>query len=237
MRRLGALLLIAAASAAVAGCSGQDAREAQDLLAQSQAAFASVRSATFTARLTLTGGPQELSLTMTGGGYEQGRHKGDFYVVLTAENLPFHEIVVAQRSGRASMRVDGSSLGEFPLPAQEEDPVQLVDFAQYVKDVRVEHGKLIDDQQMTKLTGVVDTKGLVEGTLGSLGGIATAGGGGFDLSEAFGDTRVVLYLSEETHLPMRGLVDIPMKIAGERIELHMAFAYTSFNEKVEFPRG
>jgi hypothetical protein len=231
------LLLLAATATVAAGCSGRDAREAQDLLTQSQAAFANVRSATFTAQLSVTGGPEALELQMAGGGYEKGKHAGDFYVLVTASNLPFHEVVVVQRSGHASMRVDGASLGEFPLPPRQDDPVDLVDFAQYVKDVRVEKGKLIDGETMTKLTGVIDTKGLVEGSLGSLGGIATAGGSGFDFSDAFGDTRVVLYLSETTQLPMRGLVDIPMKVAGEKILLRMDFAYTSFNEKVEFPRS
>ena len=55
------------------------------------------------------------------------------------------------------------------------------------------------------------------------------------MSEAFGDTNVVLYVSDVTHLPMRGLVDIPIEAAGEKAELHMDFAYTSINKPVVFP--
>jgi hypothetical protein len=58
MRRGLALLLVTAVAAAATGCSGADAQEAQTLLAESNAALAQVRSATFTARLTMTGGPR-----------------------------------------------------------------------------------------------------------------------------------------------------------------------------------
>jgi hypothetical protein len=234
MRRLLALFLLTATAAVAAGCSGADANEAQALLVQSNAAFAEVRSATFTARMSLTGGPQELSMTMSGGGYAHGRRAGDFYVLATSDNLGFRDLVLINRSGRVSMSVDGHSIGEVPLPnTTANNPLRLVDFSQYVKDVEVEHGKLIDGEPMTKLTGVIDTAGLAKGPLGDVTG---AGGNGLDLSKSLGDTRVVLYLSEATHLPMRGLVDVPIDVAGQKIAMHLDFAYTSYDQKVEFPR-
>ena len=233
MRRLLALLLTATAAVA-AGCSGADAKEAQALLVQSNAAFAEVRSATFTARMSLTGGPQALSMTMSGGGYAHGRRAGDFYVLATSDSLGFRDLVLVNRSGRVSMSVDGNSIGEVPLSnTTANNPLRLVDFSQYVKDVEVEHGKLIDGEPMTKLTGVIDTAGLAKGPLGDVTG---AGGNGLDLSKALGDTRVVFYLSEATHLPMRGLVDVPIDVAGQKIAMHLDFAYTSYDQKVEFPR-
>jgi hypothetical protein len=72
-------------------------------------------------------------------------------------------------------------------------------------------------------------------TKGALAGITGAGDSGIDFSKALGDTRVVLYLSESTHLPMRGLVDVPIEVAGERIEMHLDFAYTSYDTKIDFP--
>jgi hypothetical protein len=233
--RLLAVLLLTAAAAAAAGCSGADAKEAQALLVQSNAAFAEVRSATFTARMSLTGGPQELSMTMSGGGYAHGRRAGDFYVLATSDNLGFRDLVLVNRSGRVSMSLDGHSIGDVPIPnTTAGNPLQLVDFSQYVKDVGVEHGKLIDGESMTKLTGVIDTAGLAKGALADITG---AGGNGLDLSKSLGDTRIVLYLSEATHLPMRGLVDVPMDVAGQKIAMHLDFAYTSYDQKVEFPRG
>jgi hypothetical protein len=172
-------------------------------------------------------------MTMSGGGYEHGRRAGDFYVLATADNFPFRDLVLVSRSGRVSMSVDGNSVGEAPLPDTSADShLQLVDLSQYVKDVHVEHGKVIDGESMTKLTGVIDTAGLAKGALAELTG---AGGDGLGFSKSLGDTRIVLYLSEATHLPMRGLVDVPMEVAGQKIAMHLDFAYTSYNERVEFP--
>jgi hypothetical protein len=234
MRRILAFLLLTAVAAVAPGCSGADAEEAQALLVQSNAAFAEVRSARFTARMSLTGGAQELSMTMSGGGYAHGKRAGDFYVLATSDSLGFGDLVLVSRSGRVSMSVDGHPVGEVPLPnTTAENALKLMDFSQYVKDVDVEHGKLIGGEPMMKLTGVIDTAGLAKGALADVTG---AGGDGLDLSRSLGDTRIVLYLSEATHLPMRGLVDVPMEVAGEKIAMHLDFAYTSYDQKVEFPR-
>jgi len=173
-------------------------------------------------------------MTLSGGGYAHGRRAGDFYMLATSDSLGFHDLVLVNRSGRVSMSVDGHPVGEVPLPnTTAKNPIQLVDFSQYVKDVGVEHGKLIDGQLMTKLTGVIDTAGLAKGALADVTG---AGGDGLDLSKSLGDTRIALYLSEATHLPMRGLVDVPMDVAGQKIAMHLDFAYTSYDQRVEFPR-
>jgi hypothetical protein len=227
-----ALLLVTAVAVAATGCPGADAQEAQTLLAESNAALVQVRSATFTARLTMTGGPQEFDMTMTGGGYSKGRHAGDFYIVATSDTLPFRELTAVTRSGRMSMTVDGATLGGLPVPPQETNPIELVDLQEYVKDVTVEQGKLIDGESTAKIAGIIDTATL---TKGALAGITGAGDSGIDFSKALGDTRVVLYLSESTHLPMRGLVDVPIEVAGEKIEMHLDFAYTSYDTKIDFP--
>jgi hypothetical protein len=232
MRHGLALLLVTAVAAVTAGCSGADAQEAQLLLDQSDAAFAQVRSATFTVRLRMTGGPQEFDMTISGGGYAKGRRAGEFFVIATSETLPFRELTAVSRSGRVSMTVDGTSLGDVPVPQHDDNPIQLVDLSQYVKDVEVEHAKLIDGQPMVKISGVIDTAGFAKGALADVTG---AGGSGIDLSKALGDTRVVLYISESTHLPMRGLVDVPIEVAGEKIELHLDFAYTSYDTRIDFP--
>jgi hypothetical protein len=83
---------------------------------------------------------------------------------------------------------------------------------------------------MAKVSGTIDTAGLAQGLLGDV-----AGGSGLDLSDSLGDTRVVLYLSEATHLPMRCLIDMGLHVAGEKVEMHLDFAYTSYDKRVEFP--
>jgi hypothetical protein len=235
MRRMVALLLLTACAAVAAGCSGQDAQEAQQLLAQSQAASAKVRSATFTLRFSLSGGPQEFSMTMRGGGYMRGKHAGDMYATVTSASLGFPQFVIVQRNGLLTGAVDGQRLPSMPAPGGESSPLDLLELGRYVEDVSVEHGKLIDGQPMTKLAGVVDTAGLVKEALSPLGGMTALGGSDLDFSEMLGDMRVVLYISDATHLPMRGLVDIPMKAEGEELDMHIDFAYTSVNEGVDFP--
>ena len=162
MRRVLALLCLATLAAVSSGCSGADATEAQELLARSDAAFAQVRSATFTAHLTMTGGPpQAIGITMTGGGYVRGKRAGDFYMVATADNLPFGELAVTSKSGRVSMTLDGSRIANVPAPSmQNENPLAVAEFSQYVKDVKVEHGKLIGGQAMAKISGTIATAAL-----------------------------------------------------------------------------
>lgn len=231
MRRALALVCLSALAVVALGCSGADATEAQALLAESDAAFAQVRSATFRAHLTMTGGPQDLSMTMTGGGYVRGKRAGDFHMVATAENLPFGELALTSKAGRVSVTLDGSPIASVPSPpAQDENPLAVAEFSQYVKDVQVEHGKLIDGRPMAKVSGTIDTAGLAQGLLGDV-----AGGSALDLSDSLGDTRVVLYLSEATHLPMRCLIDMGLHTAGEKVEMHLDFAYTSYDKRVEFP--
>jgi hypothetical protein len=238
MRRLTALLaLLLALVGAAAGCSGRDAEEARALLEQSNAAFAEVKSASFRMRMTFSGGPEELQLTdsvvtMTGGGYNRGKRAGDFYLLLTTADAPAAEVSVVSRSGRVSVTLNGSPMGSFPLPPASENPIQLVDFARYVKEVTVEHDKLIDGQSMAKLSGTIDTAGLADGMLSNLSGTGVPE---LDFSKALGDTHVTLYLSEATHLPMRGLADITLEVAGEKVRLELDFAYTSYNERVRFP--
>ena len=230
MRRAVALLCLTLVAAMASGCSGADATEAQALLTQSDTAFAQVKSTTFTARLTMTADSQEFGMTMRGGGYVNGKHAGDYYLVATADNLPFRELAVTKQSGRISMTVDGSPVANAPAQADDGNPLQVADLSQYVKDVKVEHGRVIDGQSMVKITGVIDTAGLAKGLLGDV-----ASGSGLDFSDALNDTRVVVYLSEATHLPERGLIDMSIELDGQTVEMHLDLAYTSYNERVEFP--
>jgi hypothetical protein len=130
------------------------------------------------------------------------------------------------------MTLDGSQIGNVPAPPQGDDqnPLKVAEYARYVKEVKVEHGKLIDGESMAKISGVIDMAGLTEGLLSNV-----TGGGGLDLSDTLGDTRVVLYISETTHLPLRGLIDVPLEVLGQKLELHLDYAYTAYNEPVEFP--
>jgi hypothetical protein len=235
MRRLLSLAL-AGLVFVTTGCSGRDAEEAQTLLAESEAAVAQVRSVSFTGKFWTEGGPQELSFTIAGGAYAKGKQAGDFYVVVRSkEEGLFEDMILVQRDGRMSASVGGSLLaGGLPSTSPERSP-GFLELEPYVKDVEVEHGRLVGGESATKITGVVDTAALVEGSLASIPELAGLSEGGFDMAGALGDTRAVIYISDATHLPLRALLDLPIDILGEEIVLHVDYAYTSFDEKLSFP--
>jgi hypothetical protein len=235
MRRVLALLSFAALAVASTGCSGEDAEEARALLTQSQAALADVRSATFTMKLSMEGAPQDFSFTISGGAYVKGKRAGDFYAVMGTDSGLFQDIVVMQQDGRVAASMDGRVVTDGLPPAQTQNPVGMMPLDPYVKDVKVEHDKLIGGEPATKITCVVDTKKLLDNSLGSLSQVNGFGEAGFDLGDMFGDTRAVFYLSDTTHLPLRALVDVPMDLLGEEVVMHVDFAYTSFDEKLRFP--
>lgn len=237
MRRL--LALLAVLSVVPAGCSGTDAQQAQTLLDQSSRALAEVKSLSFSMRMWTSGGPQDMTFVMRGGGYAKGKRAGEFYVTGSVEGLPgLGQFTMVARDGTLRMNM-GQGWIAVPVPegAAEagQSPVSGFDLAPYITDVRVEEGQLIAGEPASKITGVIDTGRLVDGALGRLGGLSEAGG--LDLSEAFGDTRAVLWVSEVTQLPLRGLIDFSVRAAGEEIELHMDFAVTGVNEPVAIPRA
>jgi len=56
-----------------------------------------------------------------------------------------------------------------------------------------------------------------------------------DASDVLGDIRAVLYVSQTTQLPMRTLIDMLMKIAGQTIVMHIDLVITAVNRPVAIP--
>jgi hypothetical protein len=109
------------------------------------------------------------------------------------------------------------------------------DFSPYVKDVSVQEGLVLDGEPTAKVTGVLDTTELLQAFLSGLGGVPGTGASLPDMSEAFEDTRVVLYISETSYVPRRALIDMAAEAADERIEMHMDLAITGVNQPVRVP--
>ena len=57
--------------------------------------------------------------------------------------------------------------------------IDPLDIGRFVKAVRVEHGKLIDGQPMTKLSCVIDTASLVDESFSGFGELSFFTGGAF----------------------------------------------------------
>jgi hypothetical protein len=62
-----------------------------------------------------------------------------------------------------------------------------------------------------------------------------AGCAGAD-GQRLGDTRVVLYISERSHLPLHTLVDMTIEAGGQSADMHLDFTITGVNEPVKIPQ-
>jgi hypothetical protein len=92
---------------------------------------------------------------------------------------------------------------------------------------------MVGGEPTDRITGMIDTSAALNGILGTLGGTGSSGLG--DASDVLGDIRVVLYVSQATHLPMRTLIDMPMKIASQTIVMHIDLVITAVNRPVAIP--
>jgi hypothetical protein len=237
MRRVALALTPVLAACALAGCAGADARRAQELLQESNQALLEVKSFRFAGRMWMKGpdGVGEISLAMRGAATQKGA--GASYLTMRAQGVPgFPETTVVVRGQRAWMGMSGSWT-PLPSPPGQTSAAAQFDFTPYVKDVQVESGPLLDGEPTVKIVGVLDTTAFAQGMLGQLGSLSGADSALLpDLSDVFEDTRIVLYLSETTHLPLRGLLDMAMEAQGERFEMHMDFSMKGYDRPVRIPR-
>jgi hypothetical protein len=195
-----------------------------------------VESFRFAGRMSVSGRDgEELSLVMRGAATQKGG--GASYLTMRAQGLPaFPEVSVVVRGKRAWMD-GGGTWTPLPVPPRaRSSAVSQFDFTPYVKDVKVESGPVLDSEPTSKIVGVLDTAAFARGMLGQLGSLPGAESALLpELSDVLGDTRMVLYVSETTQLPLRGLVDMAMEVEGERFELHMDFALKGFDKPVRIP--
>lgn len=226
-----ALLFLLLAAVLPLGCAGAEGRQAQELLAQADQALAQVKSFRFAGRLWLETPLGDFTFIMRGGG--NAAKGGSSFVTMQAPDVPqFPEVTVVTRGEKAWM-IAGPGWQRLTIPPGQSTGVEQLDFTPYVKDVQVDDGATVAGEPAVKLTGVFDTAGLVQGMFGQL---APASGGALPiLSSSLGDTRVVIYVSEASHLPLRTLVDLTVESAGERARMHLDFALRNVNERVSIP--
>ena len=237
MRRLLALALVVLAAGVVTGCSGVDAQKAQGILDQSTSAMADVKSVSFAMRMWTSGGPAgaDFTVLMYGGGYQKGKRAGDSFATLNASDVPgLGAMTIVIRDNVLYVKA-GGSWSRVPAPANQAavDPLAGFDITRYVTDFRVEEGVTVGGEPTDRITGVIDTSAALNGILGTLGSTAASDLG--NASDILGDIRAVLYVSQTTHLPMRTLVDMPMKIAGQTMVMHIDLVITGVNQPVAIP--
>ena len=228
----------------LAGCSGAEALEAQQLLQQAQQAQQSLTSETFTAKLTIEAEGQSFAVKLTGGGYSKGRHAGDMFIDMSMTGsmplpVPATTLRVVKRGTTMSMRFGDQ---RFTLPATQAlgasgtakaNPLAGFDIARYVKDVKVEGGQTLDGKLVTKLSGVLDTASLI-GDVAKLSALAQ-GASVPSLDGKVGDTRVIAFVDDTTHLMVAALADVTAHGDGMDAKIHLDFGLTSVNKRVHIP--
>jgi hypothetical protein len=234
MRRIGVLVLAALSALALVGCSGADAQRAEELLAQSDQALRAVKAYRFAGRFWIESDMGNFTLVMRGGGHT--RAGGASFLTMRSDDLPgFPEITVVQQ-GRTMWIRAGGVWQRTEVPAGQRTGLDQFDFSPYVKNVSVDEDAIVDGQPAAKITGVLDTTGMLESVFASLGGVSGSASLPFDqVANSFRDTRVVLYVSDATHLPVRTLVDMSIEAEGEKVKMHLDFALEPAKRRVRVP--
>jgi hypothetical protein len=237
------LLAVLAAVPVLSGCNGAEALEAQELLQRAQQAQQNLASETFTANLTIEAEGEKFSVKVRGGGYSKGAHAGDMYVDISltgpvALPLPASSFRVVKRGALVSLRMGAQ---KFTLPATQalggasskSNPLASFDIAKYVTDVKVEGGQVLNGKAVTKITGVLDTDALI-GDVAKLGAM-TRGAAMLSLDGKIGDTRVVAYIDDVSHLVLAALADVTAQGGGMDAKVHLQYGLTSVNARVPIP--
>lgn len=225
MRRLTLVLLLLAVAVATAGCAGAEARKAEALLDESDEAFAALA----TYRM---GGLMSMETPYGDVGFELSadvdQTEQAMYMTMSSPDLPDAHMEMVARGGSFWVSLGGTGWELLPNPPEGMTAAEQFDLLPYVEEVEVDEGQTVDGEQAVKITGVLDLDSFAQGFMAGLPD-------GADVDASFGDTRIVVYLSERTKLPLRMLLDQSMEIEGETTEMHMELAVTNVNEPVEIP--
>ena len=243
MRRLSWFLLLAFA---LVGCSGEDDQRAQGLLERARVAESNVRSASFSATLSVAAEGQRFSIVLEGGGYRRGPRAGEGFLQMRGgDGLPVPlDFAVVMRGGRAHLRM-GGTWRSFALTARtggvassSADAGALVrELTRHVKDVSVTDG-VVNGESGWTIAGTIDTAGLVEAAAG-LAPLSEAAGQRFDagrLRDLVGDTRAVLFVCARTGLIRSAVVTLSLEAEGRSAELRFTYRLAGVNRPVAIPR-
>lgn len=238
--RLVQALSLVAAVLVVSACSGADAKRAQDLLAQANAAQAKVVSASYDVRVVVSAGSQRYTMLMNGGGYLKGPRAGDQHMSMRGEGLPVPMLFeMTSVRGRGTVRVNGRTQS-FPMPAgtaRSQDWTAIVgDLTKHVKSVDVRENQVVAGKRGSTVSGVIDTAGLIKAAAGmTMLSQATGAGAVNEMTKNFGDMRVVLFIADRTHLIRSAALTLELKGSGQKAKVEMFYSLRGVNRPVAIP--
>lgn len=244
MRRVLLAVLALAIALVGAGCATVDGQRAGELLQQAHAAQAELQSMTFRMRITGEMAGQTFAMTMDGGGYLLGEQAGNMVMQGVVEGAG-----VAPTSFSAIIRDGHAYAGfggvwtEMPAPvgpeatAQLESQLAAFDFTEHVTDFSIDDTTTFLGEPVTKIVGVIDTAGLLDTLSGQLGGLSDLGGAGLpaEFTDGLGDTRIVVYISDETHYVRAAHMSFSMEQQGQAMTMDVDYSLQSVNEPIEIP--
>jgi hypothetical protein len=219
------IVLALVLSLASAGCAGLEGQKAQALLEEAEQAFADVETYRLGGVMTMKTPLGQVSMKMR---VAVDQRAGAMSMTMSSDELPGGgEMTMVYRPDGFWVKA-GDAWQPLPLPPGTTAGADQFDILPYVKDVDVEEGRYVDGEQAVKITGVLDP--------GSFQAGFTAGlPEGVDVDASFADTRVVVYLSEATKLPLRMLIDQSVEIEGQQLTVTMDLALAGVDEPVEIP--
>lgn len=233
----------------LAGCAvGPDAQRAQELLQQTQAANAKVKSATYVATMAFASEGQKFQLSMEGGAVMKGKRAGDQFLRMRAEGLPAQLglngdlMLMVRRGDRLTMNMGGRTQ-TLPAPADLSAQTQAwgslasLDLVSCVKDVDVEEGRSLNGEPAARIAGTIDTECVVR-SLMKLSGLGSLAGSSVDTSkigDTLGDVRATLFVSDRTHLLIGGLISLTAHAQDRTVDVQFSYRLTSVNQPVRFP--
>lgn len=243
MRRVLLAIVALAIALAGAGCATVDGQRAGEVLQQAEAAQAELESMTFRMRMTGEMAGQTFTMTMDGGGYLKGEQAGDMVMqgVLSGEGIPATSYSMIMRNNRAYASF-GGVWSEVPVPAgieadsQLESQLAAFDFTKYVSDVSIDDTTVFLGEPVTKIVGVIDTEGFLSALSGQLGGLSSLGTGIPEgITDGFGDTRIVVYISDETHYVRAAHMSFSLEEQGQTMTMDLDYSLQGVNEPIEIP--
>jgi hypothetical protein len=196
-------------------------------------------------RMTVSGAGQSGTIDLDGSLYTKGDHKGDGVVNMRLEGLAGGTTMqFVEKDGTITLYVNGQRTAIPVSQAQSSGDdltgvMSKLDLEKYVKDVSVSQHEVLNGDSVTKIVGVLDTSSL----LGDFGSQASGGaqvpaelqGVIPSIAKDFGDTRVVLFVNDQTHLVQSALVDLDINAQGKSMHLAVDYGLTSVDKPVDFP--
>jgi hypothetical protein len=240
-------LSVVLAALLLAGCSGgPDAQQAQALLQRAQAEQLKLRSAAFSAELSVTANGQKFGLVMDGAAAMKTPHGGDMWLRMIGSGMGGEdfEMSVVKRGSRVTISAQGQTqtfdANDAAAPKLDSlGSLGSFDFASCIKSVDVAEGRSVNGEPATRIAGTVDTTCVLKAA-SALGGVAgsTAPAVNFDeLSKYVEDVRATLFVSERTHLLIGAVITTRFSAMGQSADVQLRYRLNRVNQPVRFPAG